>query len=198
MSGTGKAATAAKAVSIAGKVGHAIDPMTYVFKGAGAGISKIGDVMAHLKGLGHIEAPKISEGATKMPDGTVQLAKGAIVPDGAIKLPNGHIKLPEGTVTLPPNTVKDPFNGRYADGAGSLYKEDGSLLQRAEDAPKDNPGPMEALSPGPPLLWPRPSSAGRRPRHGLERPRTRRRRIPPHHARLLASLADRHRGTTTN
>ncbi|MEU3992259.1 hypothetical protein AB0F24_28545 [Streptomyces platensis] len=143
VSGTGKAATAAKAVSIAGKVGHAIDPMTYVFKGAGAGISKIGNVMAHLKGLGHVEAPKISEGAyslpegaTKMPDGTVQLPKGATVPDGAIKLPDGRIKLPEGTVTLPPNTVKDPFNGRYMDGAGSLYKEDGSLLQRAEDAPK--------------------------------------------------------------
>ncbi|MFG2291140.1 hypothetical protein ACGFOU_34325 [Streptomyces sp. NPDC048595] len=49
VSGTGKAATAAKAVSIAGKVGHAIDPMTYVFKGAGAGISKIGDVVAHLR-----------------------------------------------------------------------------------------------------------------------------------------------------
>ncbi|GFE16341.1 hypothetical protein Sgleb_43880 [Streptomyces glebosus] len=146
VSGTGKAATAAKAVSIAGKVGHAIDPMTYVFKGAGAGISKIGDVMAHLKDLGHVEAPKISEGAyslpegaLKMPDGTVQLPKGAAVPDGAIKLPDGSIKLPEGTVTLPPNTVKDPFNGRYMDGAGSLYKEDGSLLQRAEDAPRDNP-----------------------------------------------------------
>ncbi|MGA4880088.1 hypothetical protein [Streptomyces lydicamycinicus] len=141
VSGTGKAATAAKALSLAGKAGEIIDPMTYVFKGAGAGISKIGDVMAHLKGLGHVEAPKISEGAyslpegsVKLPDGTVQLPKGAAVPDGAIKLPDGGIKLPEGTVTLPPNAVKDPFNGRYMDGAGSLYREDGGLLQKGDEA----------------------------------------------------------------
>ncbi|BCK67963.1 hypothetical protein Srufu_019160 [Streptomyces libani subsp. rufus] len=146
VSGTGKAATAAKAVSIAGKVGHAIDPMTYVFKGAGAGISKIGDVMAHLKGLGHVEAPKISEGAyslpegaVEMPDGTIQLPRDAAIPEGATKLPDGRIELPKDTVTFPPNTVKDPSNGKYMSGRGDLYNEDGSLFQRAEDAPKDNP-----------------------------------------------------------
>ncbi|WP_411135866.1 hypothetical protein [Streptomyces sp. C10] len=42
VSGTGKAATAAKALSFAGKVGQAVDPMTYVFKGTAAGVSKIG------------------------------------------------------------------------------------------------------------------------------------------------------------
>ncbi|MGY5126089.1 hypothetical protein [Streptomyces nigrescens] len=143
VSGTGKAATAAKAVSIAGKLGHAIDPMTYVFKGAAAGVSKIGDVMAHLKNLGHLDAPKISDGAyslpdgaTKLPDGTVQLPKGAAIPEGATKLPDGSIKLPEDTVTLPPNTVKSPFDGpgKYMDGEGSLYKEDGSLLQKGDQA----------------------------------------------------------------
>ncbi|WP_274916647.1 hypothetical protein [Streptomyces sp. WZ-12] len=139
----GKAGAAVRAVSIAGKVGEVIDPMTYVFKGAGAGISKIGDVMAHLKNAGHFDVPKISEGAyslpegtTKLPDGTVQLPKGTATPEGATKLPDGRIKLPEGTVTLPPNTVKDPFTGKYASGRGDLYNEDGSLLQRAEDAPK--------------------------------------------------------------
>ncbi|MGX7761006.1 hypothetical protein ACWQ06_20420 [Streptomyces angustmyceticus] len=143
VSGAGKAGAAAKALSIAGKVGHAIDPMTYVFKGAGAGLSKIGDVMAHLKDAGHIEAPKISEGAfslpegsVKMPDGSVQLPKDAAIPEGAIKLPDGNIKLPESTVTLPPHTVKSPFDGpgKYMDGEGSLYKEDGSLLQRGDEA----------------------------------------------------------------
>ncbi|MFE6739138.1 hypothetical protein [Streptomyces tubercidicus] len=143
VSGAGKAGAAAKALSIAGKVGHAIDPMTYVFKGAGAGLSKIGDVMAHLKDAGHIEAPKISDGAfslpegsVKMPDGSVQLPKDAATPEGAIKLPDGNIKLPEGTVTLPPHTVKSPFDGpgKYMDGEGSLYKEDGSLLQRGDEA----------------------------------------------------------------
>ncbi|MGF6945814.1 hypothetical protein [Streptomyces auratus] len=160
VSGTGKAAAAAKALSIAGKAGEVIDPMTYVFKGAGAGISKIGDAMAHLKGLGHVEAPKISEGAfslpegsVKMPDGTVQLPKGAAIPEGAIKLPDGSIKLPEGTITLPPNTVKSPFDGpgKYLDGDGHLYKEDGSLFQRAEDAPTGKPAQPAAGADNPRL-----------------------------------------------
>ncbi|MFG2286542.1 hypothetical protein ACGFOU_10845 [Streptomyces sp. NPDC048595] len=147
--GAGKAATAAKALSAAGKVGQAIDPMTYVFKGAGAGVSKIGDVMAHLKDAGHIEAPKISEGAyslpegsVTMPDGTVHLPKGTPVPDGATKLPDGNIKLPEDTVTFPPNTVKDPTTGKLMSGDdGALYNKDGSLFQPAKDVPKDEPAP---------------------------------------------------------
>ncbi|MEV0370626.1 hypothetical protein AB0I10_12470 [Streptomyces sp. NPDC050636] len=148
ISGAGKASAASKALSFAGKAGQAIDPMTYVFKGAGAGVSKIGDVMAHLKDAGHVEVPKISEGAyslpegaTKMPDGTIQLPKDAAIPEGATKLPDGSIKLPEGTVTFPPNTVKDPFNGKYASGRGDIYNEDGSLFQRAEDARKEKTAP---------------------------------------------------------
>ncbi|WP_030413256.1 hypothetical protein [Streptomyces sp. NRRL S-1448] len=146
LSGTGKAATAAKALSIAAKAGEVIDPMTYVFKGAGASLSKLGDVIGHLKNTGHLETPKISdgafslpEGAVKLPDGTVQLPKGTAVPEGATKLPDGRIKLPEGTATFPPDTVKDPVSGRFMDGKGALYNEDGSLFQRAEDAPKANP-----------------------------------------------------------
>ncbi|MGG2460636.1 hypothetical protein ACO0M4_12595 [Streptomyces sp. RGM 3693] len=139
-----KAGVAVRAVSVAGKVGEVIDPMTYVFKGAGAGISKIGDVMAHLKNAGHLQVPKISEGAYSLPegaakltDGTVQLPKGTAVPDGATKLPHDRIKLPEDTVTLPPNTVKDPATGKYMSGRGDLYNEDGSLFQKAEDAHKE-------------------------------------------------------------
>ncbi|MCK7626953.1 hypothetical protein MUU72_28310 [Streptomyces sp. RS10V-4] len=141
--GATKAGVAVRAVSVAGKVGEVIDPMTYVFKGAGTGISKIGDVMAHLKNAGHFQVPKISEGvyslpegATKLPDGTIQLPKDAAIPEGANKLSGSRVKLPEGTVELPPNTVKDPATGRYMSGRGDLYNEDGSLFQRAEDAPK--------------------------------------------------------------
>lgn len=120
--GAGKAGALAKGLSVVSKVGSAVDPMTYVIKGAGAGLSKVGDVMAHLKGLGHVEVPKISEGAyslpegaVEMPDGTIQLPDGAAIPEGATKLPGGRIKLPEGTVTLPAHTVKDPFTGNYTD-----------------------------------------------------------------------------------
>ncbi|MFE0376195.1 hypothetical protein ACFW1M_11515 [Streptomyces inhibens] len=147
VSGAGKAGVMAKGLSVVSKVGSAVDPMTYAIKGAGAGLSKVGDVMAHLKGLGHVEIPKISdgayslpEGAVEMPDGTIQLPKDAVIPEGATKLPGGSIKLPEDTVTLPPNTVKDPFTGNYTDAAGHLYsKDDGSLLQDAKDAPQGSP-----------------------------------------------------------
>ncbi|MFF9479238.1 hypothetical protein [Streptomyces sp. NPDC014733] len=142
-SGAGKAGAAAKVISFAGKAGKAIDPMTYAFKGAGAGVSKISAVMAHLKDAGHFKIPQISEGAFALPegavqmsDGTIQLPKGTAVPEGATKLPDGTIKLPEGTATLPPHTVKDPFTGNYTDATGNLYNKDGNLLQDAQHAPR--------------------------------------------------------------
>ncbi|WP_329444152.1 hypothetical protein OG906_18315 [Streptomyces sp. NBC_01426] len=147
--GAGKAGLAAKAISLAGKAGRAIDPMTYVFKGAGAGVSKIGDVMAGLKGMGKIELPKIDEGAfslpegsLELPDGTIQLPKDTPIPEGAIKVSDDTIRLPEGTASLPPGTVKWPFDGpaKYADEAGNLYKEDGSLYQKADQA-RPEPSP---------------------------------------------------------
>ncbi|MEU9256280.1 hypothetical protein AB0D66_31225 [Streptomyces sp. NPDC048270] len=151
VSGAGKAGAVAKALSLAGKTGRVVDPMTYIMKGAGAGITKAGDVMAGLKGLGNIEVPKIDtdgafalpEGSLKLPDGSIQLPKGAAIPDGAVKLPDGNIKLPEGTATLPPGTVKLPFDdsaAKYVDGDGNLYKEDGSVLQRGDESPVEQPG----------------------------------------------------------
>ncbi|MFE2928172.1 hypothetical protein [Streptomyces goshikiensis] len=145
VSGAGKAGAVARALSLAGKTGRVVDPMTYIFKGAGAGITKAGDIMAALKNLGKIEVPSINldgafalpEGAVKLPDGAIQLPKGTATPDGAVELPDGTIKLPEGTATLPPGTVKLPFDdspAKYADEAGNLYKEDGSLFQRGDQA----------------------------------------------------------------
>ncbi|MFE9633188.1 hypothetical protein [Streptomyces sp. NPDC006463] len=143
--GAGKAGAVAKALSAAGKVGHYVDPMTYVFKGAGAGISKIGDVMAALKGMGKVEVPSINiDGAISLPEGTVHLPDGAIklpdgtpIPEGATKLPDGNIKLPEGTTTLPPDTVKLPGNGpgKFMDLEGTIYDEAGKKLPG--EAPKD-------------------------------------------------------------
>ncbi|NXY95485.1 hypothetical protein HYE82_14020 [Streptomyces sp. BR123] len=148
--GAGKAGAVAKALSFAGKAGRAVDPMTYIFKGAGAGFSKIGDVMAGLKGMGNIEIPKINidgavalpDGAKMLPDGTIHLPSGTAVPEGAIKLPNDTIRLPEGTATLPPGTVKLPVDGpsQFMDPKGNLYDSAGNITQRAEDAPVGKPG----------------------------------------------------------
>ncbi|MFJ9419955.1 hypothetical protein ACIRPT_38240, partial [Streptomyces sp. NPDC101227] len=146
--GAGKAGALAKGLATVSKVGSAVDPMTYAIKGAGATLSKVSDVMARLKDLGHVKVPKISEGAyslpegaVEMPDGTIQLPKGTAVPEGATKLPDGSIELPKDTVTFPPGTVKNPFNGKYMVPRGDLYNADGSLFQRAEDAHQENPAP---------------------------------------------------------
>ncbi|WP_329134256.1 ADP-ribosyltransferase [Streptomyces sp. NBC_00670] len=88
-SGAGKAGAIAKALSVAGKAGKVIDPMTYVMKGAGAGLSKIGDVTKALKGVGKIDIPTL-------PDGSVHL------PDGRILDPQGHLTTPEGVVDPTP------------------------------------------------------------------------------------------------
>jgi hypothetical protein len=150
-SGAGKAGAVAKALSVAGKVGHYVDPMTYVFKGAGAGISKMGDVMAGLKGLGKIEAPSINvdnavalpDGSKLLPDGTIHLPKGSVVPEGAIKLPGGDIKLPEGTVKLPEGSVKLPKDGglpEYLDPKGNIRDHNGNITGTIEQARKEPGG----------------------------------------------------------
>ncbi|MEV7955774.1 ADP-ribosyltransferase [Streptomyces sp. NPDC088252] len=93
--GAGKAGAVAKALSVAGKAGKVIDPMTYIAKGTGAGLSKIGDITKGLKGISNIEIPKL-------PDGSVQL------PDGRLLEPNGNLVTPNGvidTTPIPHDTV---------------------------------------------------------------------------------------------
>ncbi|MFJ3959789.1 hypothetical protein [Streptomyces sp. NPDC090036] len=148
VAGAGKASLVAKTLSLAGKTGSIVDPMTYIIKGAGAGISKAGDIMAALKGMGKVEAPAINvdgafalpEGAVKLPDGAIQLPKGTSMPDGAIKLSDGNIKLPENTTTFPPNTVKLPKpdgTTQFMDLEGNIYKADGTLDQSGKHSPKE-------------------------------------------------------------
>ncbi|MER6718538.1 hypothetical protein [Streptomyces halstedii] len=145
-SGAGKGALAAKALTAAGKVGRFVDPMTYVFKGAGVGLSKIGDVMAGLKNLGKVEIPPLPDnvltlpaGWTRLTDGTLDVPAGATLPDGAVRLPDGTVRLPEGTIALPEGTVKNPFDegAAYADLKGNLYDEHGNVVQKAADAPRE-------------------------------------------------------------
>ncbi|MFJ3700737.1 MULTISPECIES: hypothetical protein [unclassified Streptomyces] len=148
VAGGGKAALAAKALSAAGKVGRFVDPMTYIFKGAGFGLTKIGDVMTGLKGLGTIEIPPLPdnvftlpEGAVRLSDGTVDLPAGTAIPEGAVRLADGTVRLPEGVIALPEGTLKNPFDegAAYADREGNLYDESGNLVQRADQARVETP-----------------------------------------------------------
>ncbi|MFE7265470.1 hypothetical protein ACFU9B_25860 [Streptomyces sp. NPDC057592] len=142
--GAGKAGLAAKALSLTTKTARAVDPMTYVFKGASAGLTRIGDVMAGLKGLGHVEFPPLPdhvitfpEGTLRLPDNTLHLPEGAAVPEGATVLTNDTIRLPEGAVALPEGTVRLPTGPgepiRYFDNEHNLLDENGNVLQKAED-----------------------------------------------------------------
>ncbi|MFJ8109703.1 hypothetical protein [Streptomyces sp. NPDC096132] len=146
--GAGKAGAVAKVLSVAGKAGKVIDPMTYIAKGAGAGLSKIGDITKALKGVGNIEIPKLPEnvielpeGSVKLPDGTFHLPEGAAIPEGATKLPDGNFKLPDHTPALPEGSVKLPTDAgapaRYYDPQGNLLDENGSVIKEAADGPGD-------------------------------------------------------------
>ncbi|MFB7957156.1 hypothetical protein ACFYXP_18790, partial [Streptomyces sp. NPDC002466] len=144
--GAGKAGAVAKVLSVAGKTGKFIDPMTYIAKGAGSGLSKIGDITKGLKGIENIEIPKLPDnavtlpdGSTMLPDGTFHLPDGAKVPDGGIELPNGTVKFPDDAPVLPEGTTKLPTAAddpiQYVDRDGNLLGKNGDVVQHAKDAP---------------------------------------------------------------
>lgn len=135
---TAKAGAVAKALSVAGKVSRVVDPMTYVFKGAGAGLSKLGDAMASLRNLGKIQVPALPEGAIALPeggyklaDGTLRLPEGSAIPEGAFAVPPRTVKLPEGTplpagaVDLGDGMVQLPRRGEVP--AGAVAVQEGTV-----------------------------------------------------------------------
>jgi hypothetical protein len=147
-SGAGKAGAAAKVISAAGKAGRAIDPMTYIAKGTGAGLSKIGDISKAVRGAGNIEIPRlpdeaitIPEGSVRLPDGAVRLPEGAALPDGATRLPDGSVKLPENVPALPEGTVKLPTEAgapaQYLDPDGNILDAQGDIVRQTTQAPAD-------------------------------------------------------------
>ncbi|GGW42097.1 hypothetical protein [Streptomyces xantholiticus] len=146
----GKAGAAARALAVAGKVSRVVDPMTYVFKGAGAGLTKLGDVMVGLKDMGKIKVPPLPEGAItlppgayKLPDGTLHLPEGAAIPEGAFAVPKRSVLLAEGTpippgaVDLGDGMVQLPRRGEVP--AGSVAVPEGTIKV---------PGGATALPPG--------------------------------------------------
>ncbi|MFB9462608.1 hypothetical protein [Streptomyces cinereospinus] len=170
-SGAGKAGAVAKALGTTAKV---IDPMTYIAKGAGAGLSKIGDISAALKGIGSIDIPALPEGAitlpegaVRLPDGTVNLPEGAALPEGATRLPDGNVKLPDDATVLPPGTVRLPTEdgvpAQYMDPDGNLLDSRGNTVQQAADGPGDIVDQAGSPPPAPGADTPRVDSPVREP-----------------------------------
>jgi hypothetical protein len=173
-SGAGKAGAAAKVISAAGKAGRVIDPMTYIAKGAGAGLSKIGDIAKNLRGAGNIEIPRlpdeaitIPEGSVRLPDGAVRLPEGATIPDGATRLPDGSVKLPENVPALPEGTVKLPTEAsvpaQYLDPDGNILDATGDIVRHTDQAPTDVVGRNSDLTPRANAETPRVEAPAREP-----------------------------------
>ncbi|GAA0962497.1 MULTISPECIES: hypothetical protein [Streptomyces violaceusniger group] len=101
-----KSGAVARTLSVAGKVGKVVDPMTYVFKGAGIGLSKlkVGDLVSHLKNLRAGSGVQLPDGSLKLPDDTV------FRPDGSVKLPDGSVLHKNGALELPDGTVHHPVH----------------------------------------------------------------------------------------
>ncbi|MEU5091016.1 hypothetical protein AB0G56_30665, partial [Streptomyces sp. NPDC021356] len=148
-SGAGKAGAVAKALSVAGKAGKVIDPMTYVAKGAGAGLSKIGDISKALKGMGKIDIPELPEnaitlpkGSVKLPDGSFHLPEGAPIPEGATKLPDGNFKLPDDVPVVHegahPLHTPEGTGQVYGHPDGHIVDGNGDILIHADEL--DPPG----------------------------------------------------------
>ncbi|MEV8526407.1 hypothetical protein AB0451_19940, partial [Streptomyces sp. NPDC052000] len=111
---TGGAGTAAKGgaiaktISVLGKVGRVVDPMTYVFKAGTFGVGKVGDLFTALKSLNSGASTDILSSAGHLqPDGThLKFGDGVPVIKGdTLEWPGGaRLNLKEGTVTLADGT----------------------------------------------------------------------------------------------
>ena len=126
-----KLGKAGEVVAAAGKVGRAIDPMTYLSKGVGAGLSKlpkIGEVTAGLKNLTAVKGVGFPDGSLHLPDGqALHVGEPPQLPPGksAVELPDGSVKLPDGGHMTPD---------------GTLHHPDGSVRQPGHEAPAEPTG----------------------------------------------------------
>ncbi|MDB1090321.1 hypothetical protein PJ985_22480 [Streptomyces sp. ACA25] len=117
---TSAAGNAAKVANVAGRIGLAIDPMTYIGRGLGTGLSalpKLTDVTAGLKNLTTVKGFELPDGTLRLPDGTT-VPPGAALPDlppgsNAVELPDGSVRLPDGT-TLHPDGRLQALDGHTA------------------------------------------------------------------------------------
>ncbi len=170
VAGAGKAGAVAKVLSAAGKAGKVIDPMTYIAKGAGAGLSKIGDITKGLRGVGNIDIPTLPDGAVNLPDGRIMDPNGNLVsPNGTIDTTPVHYEtntptVPHGTApTLPANwTVQGAPTPSYAgshagadaaahtaDNAGQYNVPNGGHYNAPTTAASHTPGGAFDTTPSP-------------------------------------------------
>ncbi|MDB1086314.1 hypothetical protein PJ985_01840 [Streptomyces sp. ACA25] len=137
--GAGASGTAARVAHTAGRVGAAVDPMTYIGRGVGAGLGalpKVGNLTSSLGNLGAVKGFELPDGSLRLPDGTT-VPPGAALPE----LPPGRhaVELQDGTVRLPDGSTLHPD--------GRLDAPDGRTVQTPDRIPAElNAGDRATLS----------------------------------------------------
>ncbi|MEU1451103.1 hypothetical protein [Streptomyces avermitilis] len=122
-----KSGAIAKAISFAGKAGRIVDPMTYVAKGVGFGLTKIGDVMASLKGVTKGTYVQLAGDAYKITDQSLDDLPEGLTPENSVRM-----ETPEGEVVYL-NTETMVFHnadGTVRESIENVAKED-SAADRA-------------------------------------------------------------------
>ncbi|MFI5679319.1 ADP-ribosyltransferase [Streptomyces cellulosae] len=165
VSGAGKAGAVAKVLSVAGKAGKVIDPMTYIAKGAGAGLSKIGDIAKGLRGVGNIDIPTLPDGSVHLPSGHLMDPNGNLIsPNGSIDTTPVHYEtntpsVPHGTTpTLPAHWTTQgaptpSYAGSHAGADGAAHTVDNAGHYDAPNAghynaPTSTPATAASHTPG--------------------------------------------------
>ncbi|MEV5283452.1 hypothetical protein [Streptomyces sp. NPDC052811] len=104
-----KGGAVAKTISVLGKVGRVVDPMTYVFKAGTFGVGKVGDVFATLK--------TINAGAyNDLLSGT-----GHLQPEGT------YLKFGDDVPVVKGDVIEWPGGSRFDTHTNKVYKPDGTL-----------------------------------------------------------------------
>ncbi|MFE3526324.1 hypothetical protein ACFXOD_32845 [Streptomyces sp. NPDC059161] len=106
-----KGGAIAKTISVLGKVGRAVDPMTYVFQAGKFGVGKVGDLFATLKTLnsGASASHNILSGA------------GHPQPDGS------YLKFGDDVPVVKGDVIEWPGGSRFDTRTNKVYKPDGTL-----------------------------------------------------------------------
>ncbi|NEA58840.1 hypothetical protein G3I60_32965 [Streptomyces sp. SID13666] len=138
-----KSGAVAKTLSVLGKTGRALDPMTYVIAGGKFAVVKVGDLLSGLKNLRTGVLFDTAAAGYRLPD----------LDDALTPPPAG---LPENTVRL----INHEGKTVYLDAdKGTLFNESGEVMQRAEDV-KVEPSAAERAAEQNPLPHREPALVG--------------------------------------
>ncbi|MFD7710416.1 hypothetical protein [Streptomyces sp. NPDC059786] len=139
-----KTGAIAKAISFAGKAGRIVDPMTYIAKGVGAGFTRIGDVMASLKGVTNGTWVQLGDNAYRIAEDPAKLDElpAGLTPENSVRLEENGEVVYLNTETLQLHNV----DGTVRESLDSVQHE-GTAPERAAQASHEEPAGVRTEQP---------------------------------------------------